>query len=336
VTSSGLSRSSAATLLASFAGLRVVVVGDVFLDKYLVGRAERLSREGPVPVLAFERRFTLPGGAANPARNITGLGGRADQIGVVGDDDAGRELREALDASGIGTAGLVVDPGRPTTVKTRVVAEGLAVPHQVARIDLQVRRDLGSKAGRESVEALLGLSDGADAVLVSHYRSGVATDEVCEAARNAAVRHGVLLTADAQGDLARFEGFDLVRVGRQDAVATLGAQLSDDQAIESELQRLREALGAQILVLGRGRDGMSLVDGFGYASLRPANVSEVFDVTGAGDTVIAVMTLALAAGASARAAALLANHAAGVVVRRLGVVAPMADEILAEMDGSRT
>lgn len=328
-----LSRAHAAALLDSFVGLRVVVVGDVFLDRYLVGRAERLSREGPVPVLAFERELTLPGGAANPARNIAGLGGSADQIGVVGDDDAGRELAQSLAASGIGTRGLVVDPGRPTTVKTRVVSEGLAVPQQVARIDVQARHDLDAQAGQGIVAALNELATGADAVLVSHYRSGVATDSVCDAARGARDETEVLLTADAQGDLARFAGFDLVRVGRQDAAAIMGSDLSDDDDIAAHLGRMRTALDVRALVLGRGSRGMSLVDRDGFASLRPANVSEVFDVTGAGDTVIAVMTLAMAAGADARTAAELANFAAGVVVRRLGVSAPTAHDILAEIDG---
>jgi len=336
VTPTELGRAAAASLLASLAGLRVIVVGDVFLDRYLVGRAERLSREGPVPVLGFRRSFTRPGGAANPARNIAALGAAADQIGVVGDDDAGRELVALLAQGGIGTDGVVVDPDRPTTVKTRIVAEGLAVPQQVARIDVQERSEVVGDAASSVVAAVARKAATADALLVSHYRSGVSSARVCDAVRSARVDadgRRVLLTADAQGDLDRFRGFDLVRVGRQDASAVLGAPLGDDDEVADLLPRMREALDAGVLVLGRGSQGMSLADEHGYAALRPANVSEVFDVTGAGDTVIAVMTLALAAGADARTAAALANLAAGAVVRRLGVAAPTAVEVLAEIDG---
>lgn len=309
----------------------MIVVGDVFLDEYLVGKPERLSREGPVPVLAFERRFCLPGGGANPARNLAALGAEAVQIGVVGADDTAAELRRVLAAAGIDAAGLVVDPARPTTLKTRIVATGLSVPQQVARIDRQARLPVAA-ATEAAVCASIGRQmPGADAILVSHYRSGVVTPAVCDAARTAAAEHGVWLTVDAQGDLAWFTGFDLVRVGRQDAAANLGRALDRDADFEHAARTLREDLMARVVVLGRGPEGMSVADETGHTVLHPANVSEVFDVTGAGDTVIAMMTLALVAGASVREAAELANHAAGCVVRRLGVAAPTADEILADM-----
>lgn len=326
-----LSRAAAAAILDRAIGRRVAVVGDVFLDAYLVGHPERLSREGPVPVLAFERRFCLPGGGANPARNLAALGAEAVQIGVVGADDTAAELRRVLAAAGIDGGGLVVDPARPTTLKTRIVATGLSVPQQVARIDRQLRLAVAGTTEAAVCAAVASHAADAHAVLVSHYRSGVVTPAVCDAARTAAAEHGVWLTVDAQGDLAWFTGFDLVRVGRQDAAANLGRALEREADFEHAARTLREALVARVVVLGRGPDGMSVADEAGYAVLRPANVSEVFDVTGAGDTVIAVMTLALVAGASVREAAELANHAAGCVVRRLGVAAPTADEILAEM-----
>jgi rfaE bifunctional protein kinase chain/domain len=328
----GLDRSTAERLLAAAAGLAVLVVGDVFLDEYLVGEAERLSREGPVPVLSFRRRFVRPGGGANPARNLAALGARVHQVSVVGPDAAADELRAALAADGIDLAGLVVDPARPTTVKTRVVAEGLAVPQQLARIDRQCREPLGPAAGAAVVAAIGRLAPRADAILVSHYRSGVVTPEVAAAAR-AGVRPGAWLTVDAQGDLDRFQGYHLVRVGRQDAAESLARPLDDEADYEAAALGLRNRLGARAVVLGRGPSGTSLADEAGYAVLRPVNVSEVFDVAGAGDTVIAVATLALAAGATVRQAVGLANLAAGVAVRRLGVVAPTAQEILAELAG---
>jgi rfaE bifunctional protein kinase chain/domain len=326
-----LDRQAALSLLDAARQRTVVVVGDVCLDEYLVGTAERLSREGPVPVLAFQRRLVFPGGAANPARNLAALGATVRQVAVVGRDAAADELRQTLTDALIDIAGLVVDPGRPTSVKTRVVAEGLAAPQQVARIDRQLREAVVGDVEAGLVAAVLAAAEGADAVLISHYRSGVVTPAVCAAARSAVGRGG-WLTADAQGDLEYFGGFDLVRVGRQDAAESLGRVLTSEADFEAAARGLREALGARIVILGRGAGGTSLADEAGYAVLRPVNVSEVFDVAGAGDTVIAVVTLALAAGASVLEAVELANYAAGIVVRRLGVAAPTAEEILAEID----
>ena len=333
------------------AGRRVLTVGDVFLDEYLVGRAERLSREGPVPVLAFQRRFCLPGGAANPARNIVALGACAAQVGVVGADAAAGELLSVLVQAGIDTAGMVADPGRPTTVKTRVVAEGLSAPHQVARIDRQVRADVAGTVEAALIGAIERSAETSQAILVSHYRSGVVTPAVCDAARRAAVRRSQAsqgpqgsqgsqgpqgsqacwLTVDAQGDLERFHGFHVVRVGRQDATSSLARPLETEADFEQAARGLCRELGAQVVLLGRGSAGMSVACGTDYFVVRPANVSEVYDVSGAGDTVIAVVTLALAAGAGVMEAVLLANYAAGVVVRRLGVAAPTAAEIVAEI-----
>lgn len=327
-----LSRAGAAEILARGRGRRIAVLGDVFLDEYLVGRAERLSREGPVPVLAFQSRFCVPGGGANPARNLAALGVTARQLGVVGSDAEAEELRALLRASGIEAEGLVVDPERPTIRKTRVVAQGLSAPQQVARIDRQVRRPVGGAVERALVAALEAAAAGADAILVSHYRSGVVTPATCAAARSAAAAAGAWLTVDAQGDLDWFAGFHLVRVGRQDAAESLRRRLEVEADFEAAARDLIETLGARIVVLGRGAEGMSVADAAGgYAVIRPTNVSEVFDVAGAGDTVIAVLTLALAAGAATAEAVQLANHAAGLVVRRLGVAAPSAEELLAEI-----
>ncbi len=326
----GIGPEVAERVLGAAKDLQVVVVGDVFLDEYLVGQAERLSREGPVPVLAFRRRFVLPGGGANPARNLAALGARVVQVAVVGDDAAGAELRAALAGAGIDVAGLVVDRDRDTIVKTRVVAEGLAAPQQVARIDRQERRPVAGPVEAALLAALRQAADGAAAVLVSHYRSGVVTPALGGGAR-AAAAGGTWLTVDAQGDLERFHGYDLVRVGRQDAAESLGRRLEEEADYRLAAETLRAELGAQAVILGRGSAGTSLADASGYHVLPPANVSEVFDVSGAGDTVIAMTTLALAAGVPMRQAVGLANVAAGIVVRRLGVAAPTPGEILAEI-----
>jgi rfaE bifunctional protein kinase chain/domain len=316
-------------LIDGLATRTVAVVGDLFLDEYWIGRAERLSREGPIPVLALERRFCLPGGAANPARNITGLGARARQVGVVGEDAAAAELHDQLASAGIETSGDVTAARRPTTVKTRIVADGGASPQQVARVDKQERGPVEPAVEEALVQAVEAAARGADAILVSDYKSGVVTAAVRDAARAAARQQGVWLTVDSQGDLDRFAGFDLVRAALRDAEASLGRRLDTEDAIERAARSLLRDLGARVVVISRGAAGMSVAHGDAYAVVAPANVSEVFDVAGAGDTVIAVLTLALASGAEVEAAVTLANRAAGIVVRRLGVVAPSPAELAA-------
>lgn len=317
-------------LLAAMHSLSAVVVGDLFLDEYLVGRAERLSREGPVPVLAFERRAGLPGGGANPARNAAGLGARTVQVGVIGDDAEGEELRTALESFGVATAGIVVDQTRPTTRKTRIVAEGLATPQQVARIDRRDRRPLDPPVEQRVVDAAVREAARADVVIVSHYRCGVVTDSVAAAVRDAC-GPSALLCVDAQGDLARFRGYDVIRIGRADAERALGRALDDEADVERAALELMRELGARLVMLGRGGLGTSLADEAGYALVPPQNVSEVFDVSGAGDTMIAVVALALAAGAGTREAVDMAHAGAACVIRRLGVSAPSGEDILSEI-----
>ncbi len=178
-----------ATLLSAIpqmAGHHILVVGDLFLDEYLIGRAARLSREAPVPLLEFEQERRLPGGGANPSVNIVALGGRVTQVGVVGDAAAGRTLVALLDATGIGDAGLVVDPDRPTTTKTRIVAHGsLRFPQQVARVDRVDRRPLSAGIEAQVLARVETLAGQADAVLGSDYRSGLVTPAVVAAVRRA-------------------------------------------------------------------------------------------------------------------------------------------------------
>jgi rfaE bifunctional protein kinase chain/domain len=298
----------ASAILDRMAGLTIAVLGDICLDEYLVGRAERLSREAPVPVLLLTRRFRLPGGAANPARNIAALGALPRQVGLVG------------------------DPARQTTCKTRVLVEGAPAPQHVARIDDQSRTEVSGQVEAELLLALEAAASGASAILVSDYKSGVVSASARAAALRLARAEGVWLTVDSQGDLERFAGFDLVRAARPDVEASLGRPLAGEDDFRRAAVDLREQLGARAVIISRGHEGMSVAGEAGFATVAPANVSEVFDVAGAGDTVIAVLTLALSAGAPLAAAVELANAAAGIVVRRLGVAAPGPTEILAELD----
>lgn len=319
-------------LLPGLRERRIAVVGDVFLDEYVVGRATRLSREAPIPVLEFERRFYLPGGAANPSSNIVALGGVARQVGVVGDDEAGQQLLQQLREAGIDATGVVTDPSRPTTTKTRIVAQGsLRFPQQLARIDYLDRRPVGEDIEGALIAHLETLVPQADAVLISDYRTGVVSEAVVAAVLDVARRHDRLATVDSQGNLHKFHTFDLVKCNHAEAQAVTGQALSTEEDFQQTSEKLLKQLEAQAVVITRGPEGMSLI-GTGslfqeYAHLPAANRSEVFDVTGAGDTVIAVLTLALAAGFDLLAAARLANYAAGLVVRKLGNATATPEEL---------
>ncbi len=307
----------------------VLVLGDVFLDEYIVGRATRLSREAPVPVLEYVRRFHIPGGAANPAQNISALGSTAYQVGVIGEDEAGRRLVKHLGRAGIITEGVVTDATRPTTTKTRVVAEGaLVFPQHLARIDHVERRALDAGVTSQLVAHLQEIAPRVDALLVSDYKMGVVNEETTARALRLSRDHGKLITVDSQGDLHKFQGFDLLKCNRREAEAVLGRRLETDSDFQRAGERLLANLGSSAVVITRGDEGMSLTTSQeGTLHIPAANRSEVFDVTGAGDTVIAVLTLALAAGLGSEVGARLANCAAGLVVRKLGNATPTHEEL---------
>jgi rfaE bifunctional protein kinase chain/domain len=314
--------------IARLAGKRVLVVGDVFLDEYLTGRAARLSREAPVPVLEFESRQHIPGGAGNPAANIVALGGAAAQIGVIGADAAAETLRGVLSTRGIDTSGLVTDPQRPTTVKMRLMAHmGLRFPQQLARLDTLSRQAISAAVEAQVLGAIESRLGTADALLFSDYQTGLLTPSLVAAVRERAA--GKLLTADAQGQFDKYTGFAVVKCNADEARDYLRRDLRGDAdfaAAARELcDRLRLTGG---MVITRGGEGATVAAASGtVAHCAAPAVTDVFDTVGAGDTTIAVLTLAVAAGADLQAATVLANYASGLVVRRVGNYAPTPDEL---------
>jgi rfaE bifunctional protein kinase chain/domain len=315
------------------AGTHILVIGDLFLDEYLIGQAERLSREAPIPVLEYQERRLLPGGGANPAVNVIALGGQVIQVGVVGDDEAGQTLTRKLAALGISIEGVIVDRNRPTTTKTRIVARGsMRFPQQIVRIDRVDRRPLSPQIESQIIARIESLIPQVDAVLLSDYRSGLVTPAVVNAVRQAKA-DGHLSCVDSQGRLSHFADFDLVKCNHHEAQNYLRWIDNQETILKSEqdfrivTSRLRDELNVDTLLVTRGADGLSLRSDAGYFHLPAANRSEVFDVTGAGDTVVAVATVALVTGEDPLVAAMLANFAAGLVVRKLGVAAPSLQEL---------
>lgn len=319
--------------IPQLAGQRILVIGDVILDEYVTGRATRLSREAPVPVLEFEARQLIPGGAANPSANIARLGSTAIQVGIIGSDPAATQLRQLLQVRGIETGALVTDPTRPTTVKMRIMAQmGLRFPQQVARMDTLSRQPISNGIEQQVRQMIGNHIESAAAVLVSDYHCGLLTETLIEAIRERA-QH-TLLAADAQGDLDKYRGFGLVKCNANDARAYLRCQLDTDDNFGDAARELRDRLGLTgAMVITRGPQGATLATAEGDIHHCPSPaVTDVYDVVGAGDTAIAVLTLALVAGAPHAAAMTLANYASGLVVRRVGNYAPTADELAWALD----
>ncbi len=324
---------SLADLVPRLAGRRILVVGDVSLDEYLFGRATRLSREAPVPVLELIRREIILGGAANPARNIVALGSMAAQVSIVGSDPEGQQLRDLLCHAGIDARGLVVSPSRPTTLKTRILAEeSPRLPQQVARLDRLERTALSAVEEDRVIAALREQIPTVAAVICSDYQLGLMTPAVIGATRDLCRAHGVLFTVDAQGNSHAYHSADLFRCNNQEAAAALGTRLEREEDFVDGLAKLRDTLSARLVIVTRGPQGLSIIgQGLGYRHLPAVHVSEVYDTIGAGDTFIAVTTLGLAAGLDPVAAAQIANTASALVVRRLGNAVVSLEELAAAL-----
>ena len=318
------------SLIPKLAGQRVIVLGDVMLDEYVTGRATRLSREAPVPVLEFESRQWIPGGAANPAANIVALGGYVVQVGVIGEDAEAAALRQVLRARGIDTSALIPDTSRPTTVKTRIMAQmGLRFPQQLARLDRLSREPVSASIEQKICVLLSDHLQNVNALLLSDYQAGLLTPSLVTEARRLAAERGVSLTADAQGQLDKYRGFTLVKCNADEARDYLRREIDGDEAFAvaaRDLCQRLELTGA--MVITRGPDGATVAECHGEVEHVPAPaIADVYDTVGAGDTTIAVLTLAVSAGATVFEAVMLANYASGLVVRHVGNYTPSPDEL---------
>ena len=320
-------------VVSRFGGVRVLVVGDMILDKYTVGKPTRISREAPVAVLEFSREYTVPGGGTSPACTVASLGGHSYLAGIIGDDEAGRELQAELHRYGVDMTGVVVEPSRMTTAKKRIVAQVTpSMLQQVARIDHIDRRPADGGTERTLIERIEAHLPTCDAVLLSNYRGGTLTPAVVERTREMASSLGKISTVDSQGDLGLFHGFGIVKCNHPEAEEALRRPLRTDEDFEQGMRELLEQLDARAVIVTRSAEGMSVMMRSGeYCHIPVTNTSEVFDVTGAGDTVIALVTLGVAAGADLFDAARLANYGAGVVVRKWGNAVLRPEELRAAL-----
>ena len=317
------------TKVAGLAGKTVMVIGDVMLDEYITGRPTRMSREAPVPVLELESKRFIAGGSANPSANIVSFGSRAIQVGVIGADEAGARLAQILEDQGIDAGGIIRCADRPTTVKTRILAQmGLRFPQQVTRIDTLTRRAIDEDTVAQIVAFAESRIDGLDAVLLSHYHGGLLTAALVTKLRELCGRSGILITADVQGKFATFGGLDVIKCNADDAQRYLNRELKSDEDFSRAAVELKSRLEiAQAAIVTRGRRGATVASEGEIRHCPAPTVSGVFDTVGAGDTAIATTTLAMAGGLSAADAVMLANYASGIVVRHLGNYTPSPTEL---------
>ncbi len=312
-------------IIARFRGRRVLVVGDLMLDQYIRGSVSRISPEAPVPVVRVTGESFIPGGAGNVVSNLAALGAAVTVVGVVGEDEAGRRLLEQFRADDASVEGVCVDFERQTTQKCRVVAER----QQAVRFDRETVGPLSHATETRLLASLAEELPRADAVILSDYGKGVIGPRLLAAAIPAARRRGLPITVDPKPEhFRRYKGVTCVTPNTSEAWACMRREPKAGPEAVAALGRdiLRELKSRSVLIT-RGPDGMSLFEDRGRITHIPTVAREVFDVSGAGDTVISTLTLALAAGSSLTRAAELANQAAGIVVGKLGTAVTDAAEL---------
>ncbi len=320
----------AAALARAMAGSRLLVVGDAMLDKFIAGRVTRISPEAPVPVVTFGHESYRIGGAANVANNVAALGGGATLIAVTGQDDAAATLAHACREAGVSPA-FVGDPARPTTTKVRIVTER---NQQVARVDYENDADVAGDVERRIIAAVQQHAADASAIVVSDYLKGTITERVMQAAVEAGHARKIPILVDPKiPHIDYYRGATIVTPNHHEAEIATNMRVRTDDDARLATRAFRERAACEAVLMTRGDQGMWLL-GEGVEDSLPAAAREVADVTGAGDTVIATMALALAAGATLVEAARLANEAAGLAVAKFGPAIVSPAELLRAVDAS--
>ena len=314
-------------VVQQFSDQPILVVGDLMLDRYVWGRVERISPEAPVPVVEVVKETVHLGGAANVAYNLAVLNARPLLVGVVGRDEAGDRLVEELHRQEISSEGIVRDKGRSTTIKTRIIAHN----QQVCRTDREDKTPLSQGTVDQMRSAYQPLLEQAKGMILSDYGKGALSAALVVGLIQEARRTKKFLAVDPKaGDFSVYRGASIVTPNKKEAVRASGVEIVDEASFIQAGEKLLEVTASDYLLITRGEEGMTLFDGKEHSHI-PTVAREVFDVSGAGDTVIASLTLAVAAGASIRDAAILANHAAGVAVGKLGTAAATGEEILSSI-----
>ena len=329
-----LSSSQKKRLLAAlerFGKARILVLGDFILDQFVWGSVKRISPEAPVPVVNVERESFMPGGSLNVAHNITTLGGTVYPCGVVGRDLAGRMLLKSMRKEGIETAGVIYDRDRPTSLKTRIIAHS----QQVVRFDREMTHAVSKEDQQGMLKFLKKKIPQVDVVIIEDYGKGVITRQLLETVIPLARSKKKLITVDPKEEhFELYRGVTALTPNRQEAGEAVGRELETDAQIDAAGAEILRRLVCDGVLVTLGEDGMVLFEKKGKVTAIPTAAREVFDVSGAGDTVIASLALALAAGAELSDAAMLSNLAAGIVVGKLGTATVNLQELKAAVQAA--
>ena len=312
-------------ILDKFSKLKILVIGDLILDEFLWGDVSRISPEAPVPVVWVRSESFMPGGAANVANNINAIGATVYLAGVIGNDERGRILKEQLKEKGMKTEGLFSDDTRPTTLKTRVIAHH----QQVVRIDKEEMNELK----RSLIDKIIGYTkqiiDEIDGIIIEDYGKGVITPRLLREVLKVAKAHKKIVTVDPKEEhFSYYKGVTSITPNHLEASKFTGIKFKDDRTLLRIGKALMVKLGCESVLITLGENGMQLFEKGDKITYIPTVAQDVFDVSGAGDTVIGIFTLALASGAKKIAAARLANIAAGIVVGKVGIGVVTQEEIL--------
>lgn len=313
---------------------KILVIGDLALDEMVYGDTERISREAPVLILQHTHTKFILGGASNAAHNVSEInGGKVSVIGIIGDDYQANDLRNAFEEANIDCSSLIVDKCRKTITKTRISGScSHSITQQIVRIDRQTNAPISKETEAKMITEIEKLVPLHDAVILSDYHIGTLTDNVIKAVVDIAKKYDKKVIVDAQRDLGRYKGITSMTPNLPDTQKYVGLYLNNKEDFLKAGNRLLNETGADAILITCGADGMVVVEPENkYTHIPVFNKAEVFDVTGAGDTVTAVYTLALAAGAEPVYAAIIGNIAAGVVVKQFGCATTSIDEILDSM-----
>lgn len=307
----------------------VLVIGDLMIDHYIWGSATRLSPEAPVPIVNVKKESVTLGGAGNVVQNLVTLGAHVRVAGVVGDDTSGRDLKLMLESDGVETSAIIHDISRPTTVKTRV----LAGSHQLVRVDREVTHPTGAAIEEQLLEGLAGAISNSDIVLLSDYNKGLLTPKFTQRVIALAAEHQKKVVVDPKGlNYEKYSGAFIIKPNRKElAEAAKAEKITTTEELKEAAGIIFAQTGTDYLVVTLSEEGMAILT-TEHCELLPVKATEVFDVTGAGDTVIASIAYFLASGLTVEEACELANHAAAIVIRHIGSATTTVEEILRDME----
>jgi rfaE bifunctional protein kinase chain/domain len=313
---------------------KVLVIGDLAIDEMIYGNASRISREAPVLILLHKNTNIILGAASNAAHNLSTLNkGKVGAIGLYGNDFHGPILLETLNKAGINTDFMVMDPSRPTTVKTRISgASTQSVTQQIVRIDRESHIFVSGEIEAKIIESIKKAMPEYDAAILSDYGTGMMTENIINSTIEIANKLGKIIAVDPQTDLHKFQKATVLTPNQPDAQKAVGYEITDTQTLDKAGQDLLDKTNAEMILITRGGDGMAVFEkGKEVAKIPAFNKTDVFDVTGAGDTVVASFTLALAAGATPAEAMFLGNLAASIVVRHFGCATTSQEQLKAQL-----